>query len=121
MKLAFVVFAGLMLILFPALVFACSGERSLELTEHNRSVVQICAALSITLFATTVGFYFLRHRKGLWVVIISLILVVFHPAWIYGGGGGDCGVSMANGAKFSAVLIGIGVAHQVRSWLVNRI
>ncbi len=121
MKLTFVVFAGLLLILFPALVFGCSGEGALELIEHNRSVVQICAALSITLFVTTVVFYFLRHRKALWVVIISLILVVFHPAWIYGGGGGDCGVSMANGAKFSAVLLGIGVAHQVRSWLVNRI
>jgi hypothetical protein len=104
----------------PTIAFACSGEGALDLIYHNRFIVQICAALSIVLFVTTVVFYFLRRKKGLWVVVASFMLVVFHPAWIYGGGGGDCGVSMASGAKFSAVLLGIGVAHQLRSWLINR-
>ena len=104
----------------PTIAFACSGEGALDLIYHNRFIVQICVALSIVLFVTTVALYFLRGRKGLWVVVASFMLVVFHPAWIYGGGGGDCGVSMANGAKFSAVLLAVGVAHQLRSWLINR-
>jgi len=47
----------------------------------------------VELFASVVLF-FMRGRKGLWVVAASIVLLVFHPVWIYGGGGGDCGMSM---------------------------
>lgn len=103
----------------PTIAFACDGEHALDLIYQNRFIVQICAALSIVLFVSSVVLYFLRGRKGLWVVVVSLMLIVFHPVWIYGGGGGDCGRSMASGAKFSAVLLGIGVAHQLRSLLIR--
>ncbi|HET6863299.1 MAG TPA: hypothetical protein VFH91_09630 [Pyrinomonadaceae bacterium] len=103
----------------PTIAFACSGE-TMDLIYHNRLIVQICAALSIVLFVTTVVLYFLRGRKGLWVVVASFMLVVFHPAWINGGGAADCGRSMSSGAKFWVVLLGIGAAHQLRSWLINR-
>jgi hypothetical protein len=104
----------------PTIAFACSRERAPDLIYDNLFIVQCCAALSIVFFVTTLVLYFLRGRKGLWVVIASFVLVVFQPAWIYGGGGGDCGRSMASGAKFSVVLLGIGAAHQLRSWLINR-
>jgi hypothetical protein len=104
----------------PMIAFACSGDGAGDLIDHNRFIVQICAALSIVLFVSALIFYFLRRKKGLWVLIVSFILVVFQPAWMYGGGGGDCGISMVSHAKFSVVLLGIGVAHQLRSWLISR-
>jgi hypothetical protein len=104
----------------PMIAFACSGDRAHDVTSDNRFVVQCCLALSIVFFVTSVVLYILRRKRGLWVVIPSLVLLVFQPAWVYGGGGGDCGLSMASDAQFSAVLLGIGVAHQLRSWLLKR-
>src|SRR5688500_4132036 len=85
----------------PMIAFACSGDGAGDLIDHNRFIVQISAALSIVLFVTALMFYFLRRKKGMWVLIVSFILVVFQPAWMYGEGGGDCGISMASHAQFS--------------------
>ena len=99
-------------------VLACSGNGAPELIEHNRSVVRLYAVLSGACLFASVVLFFLRQRKGLWVVVITILLMVFHPVWMYGGG--DCGMSMASGAKFSSVLVAIGVAYQLRSWLIAR-
>ncbi len=107
--------------LCSTVVLACSvtGDAP-ELSEHNRSVVRLYAVISGACLFASVVLFFLRQRKGLWVVVITTFLMVFHPVWISGGGGGDCGMSMASGAKFSSVLAGIGVAYQLRSWLIAR-
>ena len=104
--------------LCSTVVCACSSDRVPGLTEHNYSIVRLCAVISATCLCASVVLFFLRRRKGLWVVVINLFLLTFHPVWIYGGGGGDCGMSMADGAKFTSVLVAIGVAHQLRSWLI---
>ena len=102
------------------LAFACSSDRVPGLIERNYSVVRFYAVLSSLCLLASVVLFFLRRRKGLWVVLVSLFFVGFHPVWVYGGGGGDCGMSMAEKARFTSVLVAIGVAHQLRSWLITR-
>ena len=112
--------AALVVALYPAIAAACSEDTSPGVWEHNRLVVRWLLALSLMLLTTTAALYFARHRQGLLVLLASALLVIFHPAWIYRGGGGDCGVSMAEGARNSAMLLAIGVAYQFTMWLVRR-
>ena len=112
--------AALVLALYPTLAVACSEDTSPGVWEHNRLVVRWLLVLSLVLLTTTAVLYFARHRKGLLVLLPSVLLVIFHPAWIYRGGGGDCGISMAEGARNSAILLAIGVAYQITMWLVKR-
>jgi hypothetical protein len=113
-------FAALVVSLYPVMAAACSEDTSPGVWEHNRVVVRWLLALSLTLLTTTAVLYFARHRKGLLVLLVSVLLIIFHPAWIYRGGGGDCGISMAEGARNSAILLAIGVAYQFAMWLVKR-
>jgi hypothetical protein len=106
--------------LYPALAAACSEDTSPGVWERNRVIVRWLLGLSVILLTATLILYFIRHRKGLIVVLASVLLVIFHPAWIYGGGGGDCGVSMAKGARNSAILLAVGVAYQCTLWLMRR-
>ena len=108
------------LVLSPTVVLACSGYGAPELIEVNRSLVRFHAVISAACFLASVVLYFLRGRKGLWVVLINLFFLALHPAWFYGGGGGDCGMSKVDGVKFTSVLVAIGVAYQLRGWLIAR-
>ena len=116
--------AGLSLIialwLCPTLTFACSSDATPGLIDRNRVITQGLAVLSIALLVATVILYFKRQKKGLPVIFLSLILVVFHPAWFYGGGGGDCGMSMVESAELNAAFLGFGVAYQLIRWQVKR-
>jgi hypothetical protein len=112
--------AAVLIALGSTIVVGCDGDAAPGVWEHNRLVVRWLLALSVVLLTTTTVFYFVRHRKGLLVVLASAGLVVFHPAWVYRGGGGDCGVSMAEGARNSAILLTLGVAYQLTFWLITR-
>ena len=112
--------AALIITLSSTLAIACDGDAAPGLWEHNRLVVRWLLGLSLVLLTSTVILFFARRRKGWVVVLVSLFFVVFHPAWIYRGGGGDCGVSMAEGAQNSAILLTLGVAYQLTFWLVRR-
>jgi hypothetical protein len=112
--------AAFIIALCSTLATACDGDAAPGLWEHNRLVVRWLLGLSLVLLISTVILFFARRRKGLVVVLVSLFFVVFHPAWIYRGGGGDCGVSMAEGARNSAILLTLGVAYQLTFWLVRR-
>ena len=114
------VFTLATLCVWPALAAACDGDAAPGLWQHNRVIVRWLLVLSSALLTTTVVLYFARHRKGLLVVLASAFFVIFHPAWIYRGGGGDCGVSMAEGARNSAILLTIGAAYQFTMWLIKR-
>jgi hypothetical protein len=106
--------------LCSTVVFACSGYGASEFIENNRSLVRFYAVLSAAGFFVSVVLFFLRGRKGLWVVVITFLIMVLHPVWLYGGGGGDCGTSMVSSAKFTSVLVAVGVAYQLRAWLIAR-
>jgi hypothetical protein len=112
--------AALLLALCSTVAVACDGDAAPGLWEHYRLVVRWLLGLSFVLLTTTAVLYFARHRKGLPVLLASAILVIIHPAWIYRGGGGDCGVSMAEGARNSVILLTLGVAYQLTLWLVRR-
>jgi hypothetical protein len=106
--------------LCPTLALACSEEAVPGLTEHNWNLTQMFAGLSVALLVATVVLYFKRRKKGLPVIALSLILLVFHPAWVYGGGGGDCGRSMMKNAQWIAGFLAVGVAYQLTLWLIKR-
>lgn len=102
----------------PSIVLACSGYGAPELIEVNRSLIRFHAVITAACFLASVVLFFLRGRKGLWVVLIATFYLVLNPAWFYGGGGGDCGMSKVDGAKFWNVLLVIGVAYQLRGWII---
>ena len=106
--------------LCPTIALACDSDTAPGLMEHNRIITQRFVVLSIALLLATVILYFKRHKQGLPVIILSLILLVIHPAWFYGGGGGDCGMSMVETAKWVTGFLGVGVAYQLTSWLLQR-
>ena len=106
--------------LFPTLALACSDESAPGLNAHNRIITQRFAALSIALLIATVVLYFKRHKKGLPVIILSLIFLGLHPAWHYGGGGGDCGRSMVENAQWIGGFLAVGVAYQLTVWMIKR-
>ena len=108
------------LCLCPTFVLACSDESAPGLNAHNRIITQRFAVLSIALLIATVVLYFMRHKKGLPVIILSLIVLVLHPAWHYGGGGGDCGRSMVEDAQWIAGFLAVGVAYQLTLLLIKR-
>jgi hypothetical protein len=112
--------AAVLLAVCSTVAVACDGDAAPGLWEHNRLVVRWLLGLSFVLLTTTAVLYFVRHRKGLLVLLASAVLVILHPAWIYRGGGGDCGVSMAQGARNLAILLTLGVAYQLTFWLVRR-
>ena len=106
--------------LCSTVVLACSGYGAPELIENNRSLVNVYGVVAAFGLFATVVLFFLRRRKGLWVVLTTLLITVLHPAWYYGGGGGDCGMSKTGSAKVLTALVGIGVAFQLRAWLIAR-
>lgn len=109
----------LVLSLCSMVVLACSGDGAPALIEHNRSIVRLYAVISAACLLASIVLFFLRRRKGLWVVLINIFFLVLHPVWSYGSRG-DCGMSIANGAQFSSVLVAIGTAYQLRAWLIAR-
>jgi hypothetical protein len=106
--------------LSATVVLACSGARTDVLIEHNYSLVRLYGGISTALLFVSVVLFFLRERKGLWVVIITSLLLILHPVWTYGGGGGDCGRSKAGSALVLTVLVAVGTASQLRSWSIAR-
>ena len=101
-------------------VLACTSLGEPSFINSNYFAARFYAVISAVLLFASIVLYFLRGRKGLWVVLVNTFFLVFQPAWFYGGGGGDCGKSMAGNAKFITVLVAIGAAYQLRSWLIER-
>jgi len=103
-----------------AVVLACDGPRAGEVIEQNRLIVNAYGFVAILLFLATVAIYFFRGRTGILAILISLIIGFFHPFWHYGGGGGDCGRSMVELAKYvTMILAGILIVQAVL-WRLRR-
>jgi len=101
-------------------VLGCDGRRAGELIEQNRLIVSAYGFVAILLFLATVAIYFFRGRTGILAILISLTIGFFHPFWHYGGGGGDCGQSMVELAKYvTMILTGI-LIIQAALWRLRR-
>jgi uncharacterized membrane protein (UPF0136 family) len=100
--------------------YACSSEGPAALIFQNKAITLRHAILSVVMILAIIALYFLRKRKGLPVIVLSLILLAFQPAWVYGGGGGDCGRGMVETAKWVTLLIAGGFTYQLVLWLMQR-
>jgi len=101
-------------------VLACSGPHAGELIEQNRSIVHAYGFVAIFLFLATLAIYFVRGRTGILAVAISLIVGFFHPFWHYGGGGGDCGSSFVEFARYVTIILAGIMIIQAALWLLKR-
>ena len=102
------------------LVFACSGPHAGELIEHNRTIVNVYGVVAIFLFLATVAIYFVRGRAGIFAIVLSLLVGFFHPFWHYGGGGGDCGLSFVELAKYVTLIEAGILIIQAALWRLKR-
>ena len=108
------------LFLLSTSTYACSGEGAPAVILQNKAITLRYAILSIVVILASIALYFLRKRKGLVVVILSLILLTLHPAWGYGEGDPSCGRDMAEGAERITLLLAGGLIYQLVLWLMQR-
>ena len=103
----------------PGVTFACSGPGAAAFIEANTITAFTYAAFGLILLLATVTFYFLRKKKGLLIVGISLAVLVVHPAWTIGAMIGDCGMSMVSMARYATGALGAGFLLQLLLWFVG--
>jgi len=114
------VVAVLLVCTLTGVVLACSGPKSGELIEHNRSIVNAYGGVAVFLLLAIVAIYFLRGRKGIFATLLGLVVGYLHPVWRYGGGSPNCGKSLVEGAQnVTMVLAGILIV-QVAVWHIQR-
>jgi len=61
------------------IVKACSGEFAENLIHENEFTARVYAVVGVIIVLTTTILYFLRHKKGLALLIISIIILALHP------------------------------------------
>jgi uncharacterized membrane protein (UPF0136 family) len=108
--------ASSLLCVLAGSVLACDGPHAGELIEQNRSIVNAYGFATIFLFLATVAIYFVRSRTGILPIVLSLIVGFFHPFWHYGGGGGDCGRSFVEIAKYVTIILAGILIIQAALW-----
>ncbi|MFZ1701729.1 MAG: hypothetical protein WBO10_10355 [Pyrinomonadaceae bacterium] len=87
--------------------------------DSNRTAwtLGLVSALFVTV---TIGFYFLRLRKGRWACVLSIILFIFHPAWWFSAWHGDCGMAKVDYSQwFTGFLIVLTIYQGIR-WLQTK-
>jgi hypothetical protein len=106
-------------LIFAPVVNACAGPGARELVDANIKAAYVLAALGLAFHSATVIFYFLRGKKGLFIVIPSIIILATHPAWT-GSATGDCGASKAFDSLVSTSMLLLAFLLQLTLWLVQR-
>ena len=101
-------------------IYACSGEFAEEAIRGNERTAFTYGLIGIVIVLSTVAFYFLRHKKGLPAVIVSVIVLALHPGWTNGAWIGDCGTSIVSGAKYFTAALTIGLIIQSVLYFRNR-
>jgi hypothetical protein len=101
-------------------VLACTSVDGGDPIGDSNRTAWTLGFVSAFFVAGTVAFYFLRRRKGLWVVILSLVLFALHPAWTVSAWIGDCGYSKVNYSKWFAGFLVLLTFYQVTRWMLAR-
>ncbi len=102
------------------IVRACSGEFAGDFIRENEFTARIYAVIGVIIVLTTIIFYFLRDKKGLALVIISIMILALHPGWTRGAWVGDCGTSIVIWSKYFTAFLGFGVVIQLLLYFCTR-
>jgi hypothetical protein len=105
--------------IFAPVAYACAGPGARELVDANIKAAFVLAALGLAFHSATVILYFLRAKKGLFIVIPSIIVLATHPAWT-GNATGDCGATKAFDSLVSTGILLLAFLLQLILWLVQR-
>jgi hypothetical protein len=106
--------------ILSSITFACSGPGAAAFMEANAVTGYTHAALGFILLLATVALYFLRKKKGLLIIVFSVVVLAVHPAWTIGVVHGDCGTYMVSVVKYSTGALGAGFLLQLLLWFVGR-
>lgn len=94
-------------------LIACSGPGAGRLMLVNEMI-----ALALAVTVGCLGYESLRvaraTRGRTRYPIACLVILLFHPAWTVGAGGGDCGTAMVAAAAGVTLVASLAVARQVR-------
>ena len=114
-------FIGWALLVFASnAVLGCTGEFALQTILRNEQTARIYAVVSSIIFLITVILYFLRKRKGLAILIVSILSLVFHPGWTRGAFAGDCGYDLVEMAKYFTAFLTLGLLTQLVLYFRDR-
>lgn len=119
--LSWLIVALLATCVFSPAAYACSGKGVWASIEENIRTAYWYAALGLIFHMATIILYFLREKKGIFMVALSIIVLVTHPAWTISEVSADCGMWKASAAKYSTGLI-VGVfLIQLALWVAPRL
>jgi len=102
--------------IFGEALYACSGQGIDKIIARNWGVVLIYGLITWGSVFLVIAVYFARQRKGLSTIVVSLIIIFFHPMWHYADGGGDCGKTMAQTAGYITLLSLLILIFQLILW-----
>lgn len=101
-------------------VLACTFEEGADPIGANNRIAWTFGFLSGSIVLAIVTGYFLRKRKGRWVIIVSIIMLAIHPAWFLSSRIGDCGNAKVVYSQWFTALLGILAIYQFARWLLSR-
>ncbi|HMT08056.1 MAG TPA: hypothetical protein PKA82_08635 [Pyrinomonadaceae bacterium] len=101
-------------------VFGCTPVPGHDPIGNSNREAWTLGFASALFVAGTIAFYFLRGRKGRWVIVLSSFLFVFHPAWWLSAWGGDCGMAKVDYSWWFSGFLLLLTIYQGLRWLLAK-
>lgn len=105
--------------LLASAVFACTAVKGMDPIGDSNRTAWTFGLVSALIVLVSVAFYFLRKRKGRWVVITSAILFAIHPAWTVTAWGGDCGLAKVDYSQWFTGFLTLLAIYQALRWIIQ--
>ncbi len=101
-------------------VFGCTAVEGTDPIGDSDRMALTLGFISALIVVTSVAFYYLRGWKGLWALILSVVLLAIHPAWTVSSRIGDCGTAkVAYSTCFTAFVVLLTLYQGIR-WFLGR-
>jgi hypothetical protein len=111
--------ASLLVCISNQVVVACSGSHTDLTIDRNHSIVNSYGAVAVLILAAIIALSLIIGRLGILAILLALVVGFLHPMLRYGGGGGDCGRSFVEVAKYVTMILGGILIIQVALWRIR--